>query len=139
MLFSTHTNPRRPSVVNGVLLEELPYRDGERIVIIWHEMGNGAQKLPVLNELDYFDYRDRAELFDEWTIATGRQWILGDEQAPELVDVGRVADNFFSRSSASTPISAAISRKRRTQRAARMSFSSAIGCGRDAMEATPRS
>ena len=84
------------SVVNGVLLEELPYRDGERIVIIWHEMGNGAQKLPVLNELDYFDYRDRAELFDEWTIATGRQWILGDEQAPELVEVGLVADNFFS-------------------------------------------
>lgn len=83
------------SVVNGVLLEELPYKDSDRMVIIWHEMGDGAQNLPVLNELDYFDYRDRAELFDAWTLATGSKWILGDEQAPELVDVGRVADNFF--------------------------------------------
>ena len=84
------------SVVNGVLLEPLPYRGGERIVIIWHDLGNGAQSLPALNELDYLDYRERSELFEEWTIATGREWILGDEDAPELVDVGMVADNFFS-------------------------------------------
>ena len=84
------------SVVNGILLAELPYRDGERIVIIWHDLGNGAQSLPALNELDYFDYRERSELFEEWTIATGRKWILGEEEAPELVDVGLVADNFFS-------------------------------------------
>ena len=58
------------SVVNGVLLQELPYRDSDRMVIIWHEMGDGAQNLPALNELDYFDYRDRAELFDSWTLAT---------------------------------------------------------------------
>lgn len=83
------------SVVNGVLLESLPYRDGERIAIIWHEMGDGAQSLPVLNELDYYDYHERSELFEEWTIATGRKWILGEEEAPELVDVGFVADNFF--------------------------------------------
>jgi hypothetical protein len=61
------------SVVNGVLLESLPYRDGERIVIIWHDMGNGAQSLPALNQLDYLDYRERSELFEDWTIATGRQ------------------------------------------------------------------
>jgi putative ABC transport system permease protein len=84
------------SVVKGVLLSPLPYEDSERIVILWHDLGNGAQSLPALNPLDLFDYRERAELFDDWTLATGFERILGADEEPELVDVGFVEANFFS-------------------------------------------
>ena len=77
------------SVVNGVLLRPLAYSNPERIVILWHDLGNGAQSLPALHPKDLFDYRERSELFEEWTLATGNELILGGEDDPELVDVGR--------------------------------------------------
>jgi predicted permease len=84
------------SVLNGVLLRPLPYRGSDRIVIVWHDLGNGAQSLPALHPLDYFDYRERSERFEDWTLATGREWILAGDAEPELVDVGMVAANFFA-------------------------------------------
>lgn len=84
------------SVVNGVLLRPLAYSSPERIVILWHDLGNGAQSLPALHPKDLFDYRERSELFEEWTLATGSELVLGDEDDPELVDVGVVEANFHS-------------------------------------------
>jgi putative ABC transport system permease protein len=84
------------SVLNGVLLRPLPYSASDRIVILWHDLGNGAQSLPALHPLDYFDYRERSERFEDWTLATGRELILSGDAEPELVDVGVVAANFFS-------------------------------------------
>jgi len=84
------------SVVNGVLLRPLAYANPERIVILWHDLGNGAQSLPALHPKDLFDYRERSELFEEWTLATGNEFILGGEDNPELVDVGVVEANFHS-------------------------------------------
>ncbi len=84
------------SVVNGVLLRPLAYSSPERIVILWHDLGNGAQSLPALHPKDLWDYRERSELFEEWTLATGNELILGGEEDPELVDVGVVEANFHS-------------------------------------------
>jgi len=84
------------SVVNGVLLRPLAYASPERIVILWHDLGNGAQSLPALHPKDLWDYRERSELFGEWTLATGNELILGDDEDPELVDVGVVEANFHS-------------------------------------------
>ncbi len=84
------------SVVNGVLLRPLGYSSPERIVILWHDLGNGAQSLPALHPKDLFDYRERSELFEEWTLATGNELVLGGEEDPELVDVGVVESNFHS-------------------------------------------
>jgi putative ABC transport system permease protein len=83
------------SVVNGVLLRPFPYRDSERIAILWHEFGHGAQNLPAVHPSDVEDYRRRSRLFEEMTIASGRREILGGVSEPEAVDVGVVAANFF--------------------------------------------
>ena len=84
------------SMVNGVLLQPLPYRDADRLAVLWHVFGHGAQDLPALHPLDYRDYRDRSKTLEELTIATGSQGILGDEANPEIVQVGSVNDNFFT-------------------------------------------
>src|SRR5918993_2246287 len=84
------------SMVNGVLLQPLPYRDADRLAVLWHVFGHGAQDLPALHPLDYRDYRDRSKTLEELTIATGSQGILGGEPNPEIVQVGSVSDNFFT-------------------------------------------
>jgi predicted permease len=84
------------SVVDAVLLRALPYEAADRIGILWHEMGDGAQNLPALHPLDFRDYRERSTIFEAGTMASGSEWILGGEDAPELVDVGRVEAGFFA-------------------------------------------
>jgi predicted permease len=83
------------SMVNGVLLQPLPYRDADRLAVLWHVFGQGAQDLPAMHPLDYRDYRDRAKTLEELTLATGTQGILGGAVNPEIVTLGSVNDNFF--------------------------------------------
>src|SRR5262245_44732708 len=83
------------SIANGILLQPLPYAASERLGIVWHDLGQGAQSLPALNALDYRDYRERARLFEDFAVATGRERILGDPNEPTLVQAGLVAAHFF--------------------------------------------
>src|SRR6202035_5937415 len=52
------------SVVNGVLLRSMPYRDPSRLAIIWNDYGNQGQSLPAVSPPDYQDYRQRSTLID---------------------------------------------------------------------------
>jgi hypothetical protein len=83
------------SVVHHVLLRPLPYAAANRIGILWHEFGQGAQNLPALHPLDMYDYREWSGIFERATLATGGQWALGGDESPELVDVGLVEAGFF--------------------------------------------
>lgn len=83
------------SVVNGVLLRPLPYEASERIGILWHDLGDGAQSLPALHPLDLYDYREWSTTFEAFTLASGRERILGGQDDAELVDVGYVEAGFF--------------------------------------------
>jgi putative ABC transport system permease protein len=83
------------SVVNSALLKPLPYRDSDRIAVIWHTFGKG-QSLPALHPKDLRDYKERARLFDDFTLIGGFETLFQAKGDPELVRVGNVASNFFS-------------------------------------------
>ena len=84
------------TVVNGVLVKPLPYRDADRLAVLWHVFGEGAQDLPAMHPLDFRDYPARSQMLEELTISTGRQSILGSADDPEIVQLGLVNDNFFT-------------------------------------------
>lgn len=83
------------SVVHGILLEPLPYEDADRIGILWHTLGGGAQDLPAVHALDARDYRRWSDRLQDLTLATGFERILESDGGPALVDVGFVEAGFF--------------------------------------------
>ena len=88
------------SVVRGVLLRPLPYRDGARLMNIWVDLGVGNQSLPAVSPGDYLDYRQRANTFEEFAAASGgniagASGILTGGAQPEQVVVSTVSANFF--------------------------------------------
>ncbi|MEM7349870.1 MAG: ABC transporter permease [Acidobacteriota bacterium] len=88
------------SLVHGVLLRPLPYADPERLAMIWGDLGDGAQSLPVVHLLDYHDYRRKSVLFEDFAAATtarfvGADGVLSGDGEPEKVELAAVTANFF--------------------------------------------
>jgi putative ABC transport system permease protein len=91
------------SVVHGVLMKPLPYRDPSQLANIWVDLGVGNQSLPAVTPLDFLDYRARGTLFAAFAAATGSQTVgttgalSGVEGLEtERVDVVPVTANFLA-------------------------------------------
>jgi len=84
------------SVVNGLLLHPLPYRNSERLAIIWtHSPGaNVDQDWPSPGQ--YAAVVSRNTVFEEIAIANGSNSILTGQGEPERLGVVRVSSNMFS-------------------------------------------
>jgi predicted permease len=88
------------TIVNGVLLRPLPYRDPDRIANLWVDFGVGAQSLPAMSPGDFLDYQQRNLTFETLVAASGAQVVgatgaLTGTGEPERVDVSPVTANFF--------------------------------------------
>jgi len=84
------------SVINTVLLRSLPYKDADRLVMIW---GN-FQKLNIerltAKVAEYEDYHSQSQIFYQVAAFENQSLNLtGDEQA-ELITGARVSANLFS-------------------------------------------
>jgi predicted permease len=84
------------SVVNGLLLRPLPYRDSERLVIIWtHSPGaNVAQDWPSPGQ--YAAIKSESSSFEDIAIAQGSNAILTGQGAPERLGVVWTSSVMFS-------------------------------------------
>ena len=89
------------SVVNGVLLRSMPYRDPARLAIIWNDYGNQGQSLPAVSPPDFKDYRERSRTMEFAAAApTGGGTLLLDDPGgagnrPQQFDMANVTTNFF--------------------------------------------
>jgi len=84
------------SVVNGVLLRPLPFRDADRLMVIW-----GDLKRPGLNDIpasagEYVDYRDRSHAFEQVSAYDTVGFNLTGGGEPERVEGAVVTTTFFS-------------------------------------------
>jgi putative ABC transport system permease protein len=92
------------SVVNAVLLRPLPYRDADRLMVIW-----GDLRRPGLNDIpasagEYVDYRDRNRLLEQVAAYDTVGFNLTGGAEPERVDGAVVTTTFFSLLGASAQI-----------------------------------
>jgi putative ABC transport system permease protein len=83
------------SVVKAMLLENLPFRDPGRLVMVWNDVTFGGYGRGPLAAAELYDLRQRSALFEGFggiwantTVLTGRD--------PEQIRIGFVTADFFS-------------------------------------------
>jgi putative ABC transport system permease protein len=82
------------SVVNGVLLKSLPYRDPSRIVRVWETLPSVEQIM--VSYPDYQDWRTRARVFDDIALFSPfRSMTMSGTALPERLSVGYATANLF--------------------------------------------
>src|SRR5919205_933979 len=83
------------SVIYGVLLRPLPYRDGDRLVVI-NQQGrlNNVSSLG-LSVKEFCDYRDHNKTMETVVEHHSMNFILYGRDEPERVQTGVVSANFF--------------------------------------------
>ena len=82
------------SVVNGVVLSPLPYREPDRLVLIWESI-NGAPQIMV-SYPDYVDWRSRSRVFEDIATYNGSDSFNSTgEGDPERIRGGLASGNLF--------------------------------------------
>jgi putative ABC transport system permease protein len=83
------------SVIYGVLLRPLPYRDGEQLVVV-HQQARLAKVDDLgFSAKEFFDYRDQNKTMDSVVEHHSMSFILFGREEPERVQTGVVSANFF--------------------------------------------
>ncbi|HYY55953.1 MAG TPA: ABC transporter permease [Pyrinomonadaceae bacterium] len=83
------------SVVNGVLLQPLPYADPDRIITIWEPSRDGHTL--GLTDLEFFRFREQNHVFAEIAAyATGATNLTGDGGEPARVLATWASSGFFN-------------------------------------------
>ena len=81
------------SVVNGVLLKPLPYREPERLVRVF-ERHKVFPKFPI-SPANFLDYRSQNQVFEDFAVFTRRDLELAAEDRPERLSGMAVSSGFF--------------------------------------------
>src|SRR5207248_8414710 len=84
------------SVVNRLLLNPLPYKDGQRLVFLWRTtLQFGSFHISPTDEL-IGQWRRHATSFEQIEAYTGREYTLTGGTEPEAISVGLASLDLFS-------------------------------------------
>ncbi|HSL53770.1 MAG TPA: ABC transporter permease, partial [Pyrinomonadaceae bacterium] len=83
------------SVVNAVLLRPLPFKDPDRLVVMWERRANSGRANLPLSGHEYAAFRDRTSSFDALTLFQPNAFNLTGRGDPLMVDVGEVSTDYF--------------------------------------------
>jgi predicted permease len=87
------------SVVHGVLLEPLPFRDVDRVVQVWHTPPQssfpGMRRFSV-SAGNFLDWQKQNHVFEGMALYSGGRFDVTGAGKPESVSVSRVSPAFFS-------------------------------------------
>ncbi|MGB2714711.1 MAG: ABC transporter permease [Vicinamibacterales bacterium] len=83
------------SVVSALLLRPLPYRDADRLAILWNRSPGIGVAEDWFSTAQYFDIKTGHGGFEEIAIAIGANWNLTGDGEPERVGALRVSSNLL--------------------------------------------
>jgi putative ABC transport system permease protein len=84
------------SVVNGVLLRPLAYRDSDRLVMIWGNFSRLNIERLTAKAAEYEDYRAQNQIFDQVAAFDNQSFNLTSADQAERLMGARVTSNLFS-------------------------------------------
>src|SRR5688500_2724398 len=86
------------SVVNGVLLRPLPFRDAERLVMILttHQNNGQSQRWEAVFDPDFKEWNEQNRVFDHMAAYGSGQATLLSGGEPERIASAEVSVDFFS-------------------------------------------
>lgn len=83
------------SVVNAVVLRQLPYRDADRLVVVWDNLKRHDLKDIVVSALEYTEFRDRNRVFDRMAAYETKGFNVTGVAQPERLDGADVTASLF--------------------------------------------
>jgi predicted permease len=83
------------SVANALLLRPLPYRDPDRLVILWNRSPGLDITQDWFSTAQYFDIRNNHHGFEQSAIAIGGKYTLTSDGEPERVGVARISSSLL--------------------------------------------
>jgi putative ABC transport system permease protein len=84
------------SVVRAVLLEPLPYRDPDRLQMIWSNLDKAGYARGPISGPELQDLRQQASLFQGFASVWSTTAQIGGDGPPEQLKIALVTANFFS-------------------------------------------
>jgi len=83
------------SVVDGVVFRDLPYPDGERMLVIGSELRLYSMDMAPLSPADFIDIRNSATTLARYVAVGANSWVLRTTSEPQVVSVARVSEGFL--------------------------------------------
>lgn len=83
------------SVVDAVLIRSLPYKNSERLLLIWHSYPQLNLPQASVCAPCYLEYRDQTSSFEQVAVQTGWPVNLTGTGEPERLQGSRVSFNYF--------------------------------------------
>jgi predicted permease len=84
------------SIVDGVLLRPLPFTHSEQLVRVFDDLRSSNTKDVGMSVPQYWDYRDRAGIFQEIAVIWPIPANLTDVERPERIEVLATSANYFT-------------------------------------------
>jgi predicted permease len=88
------------TVMNATILKKLPFRDPDRLVLVWETFGRNSGNFNIVSAPNYWDIAKQNHVFENIAIfdSAGRGYNLaptGESREPEQVSGLRVSSTFF--------------------------------------------
>ncbi len=83
------------SVANAVLFRPLPYRDPERLVLVWNRSSSADAGRSLVSGPDYLDYKEETTMFEDFAGAFAINGTITGEGRAEQLMVGWSTQNLF--------------------------------------------
>src|SRR5919198_896304 len=83
------------SLINGLLVKPLPYRDPSKLVLLWERFGaQGLERIP-MSPPEYLDYEKEAQSFAQIAAFDYRSFNMSSGSVPERISGAVVSPSVF--------------------------------------------